>query len=96
MDFELFRKIVDGTYPFLRYISFDGPGETTMNPEAFRMIRYAKSTGLRVMFSTNCTLLDAAMADIILDAGVDLIIFSVNGVSPRCTSPSTGVPVTNK
>lgn len=82
MEFELFKKIVDDASPYLRYISLDGPGETTMNPEAFAMIRYARSKGIRVMFSTNCTLLDGPMADAILDSGVDLIILSVNGATP--------------
>ena len=81
MSFDLFRKVVEDASPYLRYISLDGPGETTMNPEAFRMIRYARSNGVRVMFSTNCTLLDADMSDAILDSGVDLIIFSVNGAT---------------
>jgi len=81
MEFDLFRRIVDGSAPYLRYLSLDGPGETTMNPESFRMIRYARSKGVRVMFSTNCTLLDDAMAEAIIDSGVDLIIFSVNGTT---------------
>jgi radical SAM protein with 4Fe4S-binding SPASM domain len=82
MDFPLFRKIIDEGAPYLRYISFDGPGETIMNPEALPMIRYAKSRGLRVMFSTNATLLEAGIIDDILGAGVDQIIFSINGVTP--------------
>jgi radical SAM protein with 4Fe4S-binding SPASM domain len=81
MEFDLFKKIIDGSSPYLQYISLDGPGETTMNPEAFRMIRYARLNGIRVMFSTNCTLLDLTMADAIMDSGVDLIIFSVNGAT---------------
>ncbi len=81
MEFDLFTRIVDGSSPCLQYVSLDGPGETTMNPAAFRMIRYARSKGIRVMFSTNCTLLDATMADAIMDSGADLIIFSVNGAT---------------
>ncbi len=82
MEFPLFQHIIDGSLPHLRYISLDGPGETTMNPAAFRMIQYARSNGIRVMFSTNGTLVNPAMADVILDSGVDLIIFSVNGATP--------------
>lgn len=81
MESDLYKRIVDGSSPYLRYLSLDGPGEATMNPESFRMIRYARSKGIRVMFSTNCTLLDKAMADAIIDSGVDLIIFSVNGAT---------------
>lgn len=83
MEFDFFKMVVDQWVPYLRYISLDGPGETTMNPDAFEMIRYAKSKGIRVMFSTNATLLDGKMTDAILDSGVDLIIFSVNGVTPE-------------
>jgi len=82
MEFALFRKIIDEGVPHLRYISFDGPGETIMNPDAFPMIRYAKSRGLRVMFSTNATLLESGIIDDILNAGVDQIIFSINGATP--------------
>jgi MoaA/NifB/PqqE/SkfB family radical SAM enzyme len=81
MEVDLFKRIIDDSFPYLRYLSLDGPGETTMNPEAFSMIRYARSKGIRVMFSTNCTLLDGAMTDDIIGSGVDLIIFSVNGAT---------------
>jgi radical SAM protein with 4Fe4S-binding SPASM domain len=81
MAFDLFKAIIDEWTPDLRYLSMDGPGETIMNPEAFDMIRYAKSRQIRVMFSTNATLLDGDMADEILHSGLDLIIFSVNGAS---------------
>jgi radical SAM protein with 4Fe4S-binding SPASM domain len=83
MSFDLFKKIIDEWAPHLRYLSMDGLGETIMNPEAFRMVRYVKSKGIRVMFSTNATLLDADTAESIMDAPVDLIIFSVNGTTPE-------------
>jgi radical SAM protein with 4Fe4S-binding SPASM domain len=83
MNFDLFKKIVDEWTPYLRFLSMDGLGETIMNPEAFQMIHYVKSKGIRVMFSTNATILDASMADAIMDAQVDLIIFSVNGATPE-------------
>jgi radical SAM protein with 4Fe4S-binding SPASM domain len=91
MEFDLFKKIVDDGKPFLRYISLDGPGETTMNPDAFRMIRYAKFQGIRVMFSTNATLLDERTINAILDSGLDLIIFSINGTTPEVYEAVHGV-----
>ena len=55
---------------------------TIHSPRAFvDPMFFARSKGMRVMFSTNCTLLDDAMADAIMDSGVDLIIFSVNGAT---------------
>lgn len=83
MDIGLFKRILDEWIPYLRYLSMDGPGETIMNPEAFDMIRYAKSRGVRVMLSTNATLLSKDVTDALLDSGVDLIIFSVNGASSK-------------
>ena len=83
MGVDLFRKIIDEGAPYFRYISLDGPGETVMNPEAMGMIQYAKSKGIRMMFSTNATLVNPEMADAILDSGLDQIIFSVNGTSPE-------------
>ncbi len=92
MSFGLFEKIIEEWIPYLRYISLDGPGETTMNPDAFRMIRYARSRGVRVMFSTNATTLDSSMYDEILSSGVDLIIFSVNGTTPDVYEAIHGRP----
>lgn len=83
MSLDLFKKIVDEWTPYLRYLSLDGLGETIMNPEAFQMMRYVKSRGIKVMFSTNATLLDTNMVEAIMDADVDLIIFSVNGATPE-------------
>jgi radical SAM protein with 4Fe4S-binding SPASM domain len=92
MEFSLFKKIIDEWAPFLRYLSFDGPGETIMNPEAFPMIRYAKSKGVRVMLSTNATLLDEDCTNAVLDSGADLIIFSVNGATPEVYGAVHGRP----
>jgi MoaA/NifB/PqqE/SkfB family radical SAM enzyme len=96
MDESLFRKIVDDGDPYLRYISLDGPGETLMNPEAFRMIRYAKSKGVRVMFSTNAALLDECKTEEILNSGLDLITFSVNAVTPDVYEKIHGSPCYEK
>jgi sulfatase maturation enzyme AslB (radical SAM superfamily) len=92
MEFDLFKKIIDEWVPSLRYLSLDGPGETIMNPDAFPMIRYAKSKGVRVMFSTNATLLDENMAEAVLDSGADLVIFSVNGATPEVYEAVHGRP----
>jgi radical SAM protein with 4Fe4S-binding SPASM domain len=81
MEVRLFHKLIDEGAPYFRYISLDGPGETIMNPDAFGMIRYARSKGIRLVFSTNATLMNADIAESILDSGLDHIIFSVNGVS---------------
>jgi radical SAM protein with 4Fe4S-binding SPASM domain len=67
-----------------------------MNPDAFAMMRYARSKGIRVMFSKNAATLDAAMADVILDSGLDLIIFSVNGATAEAYAAVHGAAVYEK
>ena len=96
MEFDLFKKIIDEGKGCLSYISLDGPGETTMNPEAFRMICYARSQGIRVMFSTNATLLDEAMCAAIVDSGLDMIIFSINATTPEVYEAVHGVQAFEK
>lgn len=91
MEPDLFRKVIDDGIPHLQYISLDGPGETTLNPDSFQMIRYAKSKGIRVLFSTNAFALDDAMMDRIIDCGLDEIIFSVNGATPEVYAAVHGV-----
>jgi radical SAM protein with 4Fe4S-binding SPASM domain len=81
LEVRLFRRLIDEGKQYFRYISFDGPGETVMNPDAFEMIRYAGSKGIRMVFSTNATLMDGPMAEAILDSGLDHIIFSLNGTT---------------
>jgi radical SAM protein with 4Fe4S-binding SPASM domain len=96
IEFDLFKKIIDEGEGYLRYISLDGPGETTMNPDAFRMVRYAKSKGIQVMFSTNATLMDEPMGAAILDSGLDMIIFSINGTTPEVYEAVHGVQAFEK
>ncbi len=91
MEVGLFKKIIDEGSSYFRYISLDGPGETVMNPGAMRMIRYAKAKGIRMMFSTNATLVNPEMAEEILDSGLDQIIFSVNGTTPEVYRAVHGV-----
>src|SRR5262249_24487128 len=76
---------------YFRYISLDGPGETIMNPEAFNLIRYARSKGIRMVFSTNATLMDADVVESILDSGLDHIIFSLNGTSREVYASVHGI-----
>jgi radical SAM protein with 4Fe4S-binding SPASM domain len=80
-SFDQFQSVIDQGVPYLRYISLDGPGEPLLNPDLHRMVRYARSAGIRVVYSTNATLLFRKNVDFILDSGLDHIIFSVNGVT---------------
>ena len=83
MPFELWRKCADeiaATAPETEcWFSFCG--EPLLEPELLcEMLAYGKSVGLQhVHLNTNGLLLTPAVADQILDSGVDLVVFGVDG-----------------
>jgi MoaA/NifB/PqqE/SkfB family radical SAM enzyme len=91
LEVRVFRKLIDEGASYFRYISFDGPGETIMNPEAFGMIKYATSKGIRMVFSTNATRMTPDIIESIFDAGLDHIIFSLNGTTREVYASVHGV-----
>ena len=91
LEMALFRKIIDEGAPWFRYVCLDGPGETTLHPEVFDMVRYARARGIRTVFSTNASTFDAVTCDAILDSGLDQIILSVNGTTPEVYAAVHGV-----
>lgn len=56
-------------------------GEPLLHPELAEMIAYAKSVGIpSVEFNTNAALLTAEKAEAVIEAGLDQIVFSLDGV----------------
>ena len=81
LGFDFFRIVIDQGAPFFRYISLDGPGEPMLNPDIHRIAEYCRAAGIRVVYSTNATMLSPENIDAILSSGLDHIIFSVNGAT---------------
>ena len=85
MPFELWRRCADevaATSPATEcWFSFCG--EPLLQPDLlFDMIRYGKSVGLEsVNVNTNGQLLTPALSDRLLDTGVDLVVFGLDGFS---------------
>lgn len=79
MKMDLFRKIIDEARGFVHDIYLHHRGEPLLNPAIFEMIAYARAAGIRTRFHTNGTLLDAEKARRLLEAGPDLVSFSVDG-----------------
>lgn len=81
MDFGLFRKIIDeigGKTPAVR---LSLRGEPTIHPHFIEAIRYAKSRGVReVSTLTNGSRLDREFFMQAMEAGIDWITLSVDGV----------------
>ena len=61
-------------------IKLNWRGEPLMNPKITEFIKYAKKQGiLEVSINSNATHLNKKMAQKILDAGLDILIFSFDG-----------------
>jgi radical SAM protein with 4Fe4S-binding SPASM domain len=58
-------------------------GEPLLCPELPEMIEYARAHRMRVAVSTNMNRLDVAMADRLIDSGVDDLIVSLDGATPE-------------
>lgn len=86
LDFELYKKIIDDLQSFdrpLKVLRLYKEGEPLLHPRFTDMVRYAKKSGCvdYVDTTTNGSLLTKAMIDNLLDAGIDRINISVDGVS---------------
>lgn len=79
MDWALFLGLVSSLHEFpdLETVHFLGIGEPFCHPRIFEAIRILKSARLRVRMTTNATMLDAAAAEALVAAGVDIVDLSV-------------------
>ncbi|MBF0482366.1 MAG: radical SAM protein [Desulfovibrionaceae bacterium] len=84
MDFSLFARILDEAAEHELYgVKFSYRGEPLLHPRLIEMVAYAKRKGaLDVYFNTNAMLLDETAARGMIDAGLDRISISVEGVDP--------------
>ncbi|MFA6395846.1 MAG: radical SAM/SPASM domain-containing protein [Sulfurimonas sp.] len=88
MDFDVYKKIIDDIKEFdqpLKVLRLYKDGEPLLNPHFADMIRYAKESGniLKVDTTTNASLLNPKKSLEIIDAGLDRINISVEGVNAQ-------------
>lgn len=86
MDFEVFCRIIDSLQDFkdpIRVIRLYKEGEPLLNPRFADMVRYAKASSkvLRVDTTTNASMLTPERSLAIIDAGLDRINISVEGMN---------------
>ena len=84
MPLDLYRALLDQAraMPDLHTLSFGGIGEPLAHPHLPDMVAQAKAQGLAVEIVTNGTLLDAALARALVEAGLDRLWVSIDGVTP--------------
>lgn len=81
---ELFQQIIDeGAREGLCSVKLSFRGEPTLHPHLPEMVAYAKRRGiLDVYFNTNATLLTESLIHRLIDAGLDRISVSFEGIHP--------------
>ena len=84
MPMDTYRALIDGlkAVPTLRSMAFWGFGEPLLHPDIVEMIAMAHDLGARTEMISNGLLLDAKMAAGLIEAGLDSLVFSVDGASP--------------
>jgi len=84
MPLKQFNRILDQMGPYLLHLTLWNQGEPFLNPHLIEMIRYAKARKMTVLTSTNGHYLaDGRMADRLVRSGLDDLIISLDGISPR-------------
>ena len=72
-----------GALDSLRTLAFWGIGEPLLHPRILQLVRLARQQGLLTEMVTNGMLLDQAMAVGLVDAGLDRLVVSVDGTTPK-------------
>ncbi len=85
IDFSLFKRIIDeGIENGLCSVKFSLRGEPLLHPKLCEMVQYSKERGiLDIYFNTNATLLNEEKINRLIDAGLDRISISFEGITKR-------------
>lgn len=88
MAFDMYKKIIDDIKEFdqpLKVLRLYKDGEPLFNPKFAEMVKYAKESGyiLRVDTTTNASLLNPKRNLEIIEAGLDRINISVEGINAQ-------------
>jgi MoaA/NifB/PqqE/SkfB family radical SAM enzyme len=98
MSFDLFKKIADDLTKFkhkIRKVKIGLHGEPTLHPELPEMIKYLKSKKVTEIIElfTNGSLLNPKLNKELIDAGLDRVNISVEGLSAEKYKEVTAVAV---
>lgn len=78
MSEEIFKKIADEAGPHGAYLRISGGGEPMLHPRSWELLVYAKSVGCKIGLITNGSCFTERNSRKLLEAGVDMIEFSVD------------------
>jgi MoaA/NifB/PqqE/SkfB family radical SAM enzyme len=78
MGADLFKKIADESGPHGAYLRISGGGEPMLHPQGTELMVYAKKAGCKIGLITNGSLFDDENSRALVEAGVDMVEFSVD------------------
>ncbi len=92
MSMQTFERILEGIdhLPELKRVVFTGFGEPLTHKNIFDMIEEIRRRGIAVTVGTNGLLLNEDKARMLVEAGVDRLVVSVDGVKPETYSSVRG------
>ncbi|MFQ5805848.1 MAG: radical SAM/SPASM domain-containing protein [Phycisphaerae bacterium] len=80
-DPDLVRRLIDQIGESLYAVNLHHWGEPTLNPRLPELVRLFHDAGVCTTFHTNLTLMTAELAAALIEAGLDLVSGSIDGVS---------------
>jgi len=84
LPFARFKKLVDDAGDYLLLIVLWIWGEPFLNPDIFKMIKYASEKKILIHSSTNGNIkFDHETADKIVNSGLNSLVFGVDGAEPE-------------
>jgi len=83
LEMDLFEDIVREISAFRPEVALNLGGESTLHPELVRIVRDLKKAGMYVFLDTNATRLSSRTSRGLLEAGIDKIVFCLDGNSPQ-------------
>lgn len=83
MSWSVYQALIDGLadFPEVKTIAFAGLGEPLLYERFPEMVSLAHARGLRTEMTSNATLLTPALADGLIEAGLDQLVVSIDGAS---------------
>lgn len=98
MSWDLYKKIIDDITQFkkpLKMLRLGGQGESLINKEFPRMIKYAKDKGVseHIEIASNASLLTPELSDAIIDAGLNRIRISIEAIDAKGYEEMSGVKI---
>jgi len=84
MSMQMFNSVIDSMLPYkdhIEKVDLFGLGEPLLDRHLFERIKYLKEKGFQnIAISTNADLLNVEKQKLLLESGIDTVIFSIDGI----------------